>query len=452
MLSTAILTMVLCIIIILIFRSYTGKYYKEIVDAHIEYYSKNMFVKDGQLYYQNTIPEPTVMKVGIRDKRNTYIEIIDTKGQVVYFSENYNGCSLQQSSSSLKINNETVKVTSHPVIIENATVGKIFVGVATGDAENLMRILLTICLIGYFFIFILLFIISRFIAQNSIKPIRNIISTANSITHENLSARIPLPIHTDELYELSETINNLLARIEYALEREKSFTSYASHEFRTPLSILKGTMEVLIRRSRSEAAYKEKITECIQQVDKLNEMVEQLLILTRHEQGNYTLNYEYCSIEDMIDESVSLYCDEILQKKMHVKTHIYHSDISIYTDKHSLSIILNNLLSNAVKYSFHESCIHIKVYSKEGRLSIDIQNSGERIPPEELTYIFEKFYRCYTSEKRDVKGFGLGLCIVKHFCTILNIDIQVYNETNQVITARLTFPQITHLKETLRIS
>ncbi|MCD8261410.1 MAG: HAMP domain-containing protein [Bacteroides sp.] len=137
------------------------------------------------------------------------------------------------------------------------------------DVENLFTILLRVCAVGCFVVLMLLFSISRRIARNSIKPIREIINTAEVITHNNLSARIPLPNHTDELYELSETINHLLDRIEYAVERERNFTSYASHEFRTPLSILKGTMEVLIRKPRSEAEYKKRISICIKEVDRL---------------------------------------------------------------------------------------------------------------------------------------------------------------------------------------
>lgn len=308
------------------------------------------------------------------------------------------------------------------------------------DVQYLFMILLRVCCIGVFFTLLLLFAISRKIAYNTTKPIREIINIANTITHNNLSARIPLPSHKDELYELSETINNLLDRIEYAVEREKSFTSYASHEFRTPLSVLKGTMEVLIRKPRSEAEYKEKIGFCIKEVDKLNEMVEQLLILTRYEERKCSLNYDNHSLEDMVNNSVCLYCDAILNKQLEVKTSFSPQGISVCTDENSFSTILNNLISNAVKYSNEKGIVEIKAEKTENQVIIEISNTGKGIPKEEMDAIFEKFYRSYAAEQPNVKGFGLGLPIVKRFCSLLDINIEISSVLNKNTTVKLTIP------------
>lgn len=308
------------------------------------------------------------------------------------------------------------------------------------NVEYLFMILLRVCCVGCFFTLLLLFILSRKIAQKSTKPIRDIIEISNTITHNNLSARIPLPSHKDELYELSETINNLLDRLEYAIEREKSFTSYASHEFRTPLSVLKGTMEVLIRKPRSEAEYKEKITACIKEVDKLNDMVEQLLILTRYEEGKRLLNYDHYSLDNLINNSVCLFCDIILSKKLEIKTSVFPKGVSIYTDEHSFTTILNNLISNAVKYCNEKGLIEIKTYQKHRQLVVEIKNTGNGIPKEELQHIYDKFYRSYTPEHREANGFGLGLPIVQRFCSLLNIKIEITSEIDKDTLVKLIIP------------
>jgi len=283
------------------------------------------------------------------------------------------------------------------------------------------------------------------IAQNSIKPVQEIINISNTITHNNLSARIPLPSHKDELYELSETINKLLDRIEYAMEREKSFTSYASHEFRTPLSVLKGTMEVLIRRPRTEEEYKEKIMSCIKEVDKLNEMVEQLLILTRYEEGKHSLAFAYHSVGSLLDMSLCPFADRIVDKEIEVKTSITPEDLSVYTDEYSMSIILKNLLSNAIKYANRGGFVECKAYRDQTEICIEIVNSGHGIPQDELEKIFEKFYRSYSSTPSQIKGFGLGLPIVKRFCTLLDIDIAITSEPDKETIAKLKIP--VNLKE-----
>ncbi len=308
------------------------------------------------------------------------------------------------------------------------------------DVEYLFTILLRVCAIGCFFVLTLLFTISRRIAQRSTKPIRDIINTANSITHNNLSARITLPSRKDELYELSETINNLLDRIEYAVEREKSFTSYASHEFRTPLSVLKGTMEVLIRKPRSDEEYKDKIKTCIKEVDKMNDMVEQLLILTRYEEGKSSLNYDYHAIEELINNSICLFSDAVLSRNLDISTSVSPQNITVYTDEYSLSTILNNLISNAVKYCNDKGSINIRAYQQINVLIIEIKNTGHGIPKEELEFIFDKFYRSYASKKTEIKGFGLGLPIVKRFCSLLNIKMNITSELDQYTIVKLNIP------------
>lgn len=310
------------------------------------------------------------------------------------------------------------------------------------DVKHLFMVLLKVCCSSCLVILALLFVISRKIAHKSTQPIRKIISIANTITHNNLSARIPLPTHKDELYELSDTINNLLERMEYAVEREKSFTSYASHEFRTPLAVLKGTMEVLIRKPRTEAEYREKITACIREVDRLNDMVEQLLILTRYEEGKRSLKYDTYVLEELIDNSLSMFCDAILRKRLDVKVGIRPQGITIYTDEYSFSTILNNLVSNAVKYSYDEETIEIAARpEKPGLLMLEIRNTGKGIPPEDLDRIFEKFYRSYaTTDQPEVKGFGLGLPIVKRFCTLLGFGIDIRCDNGHTTVVSLLIP------------
>lgn len=422
----------------MVFRVHVKRHDKEITDANVEYFMQRLSIDNGTLNFnaENLNGE---IKAGIRDKRNTYIEIFDNSDNKIYSSPNLNNETLPQENTSFELNGEKVRVKNVPIQIGENTEGYFQIGIAAGDSELLMTILFRVCIVGFFFILALLFVISRIIAQNSIKPIQDIITISNSITHNNLSARIPLPNHKDELYELSDTINKLLDRIESAIEREKSFTSYASHEFRTPLSVLKGTMEVLIRKPRSEEEYKKRITACIKEVDKLNKMVEQLLILTRHEEGKLLLNFDYHPLGSMLHLSLSPYQNYIEEKKLKIKS-LIPENLSIYTDEHTMSVILKNLISNAIKYSNNEGLIELKAFQKAKSVVLEISNTGNGIPKDELDKVFEKFYSSYSSSPSITKGFGLGLPIVKRFCSLLEIDIEITSEVDKITTVKLIIP------------
>jgi HAMP domain-containing protein len=149
------------------------------------------------------------------------------------------------------LNQIPIRQIQKPILNDKNVVGYLVVAMSLEDFE-IVDILKNILLISYPIILLVLFLFARFFAGKSIQPVSSIITISNKITKDNLSERIPLPSHKDELYYLSETINSLLNRIQNAIEREIKFTSNASHELRTPLAIIKGTLEVLLRKPREK--------------------------------------------------------------------------------------------------------------------------------------------------------------------------------------------------------
>jgi signal transduction histidine kinase len=163
-----------------------------------------------------------------------------------------------------------------------------------------------------------LFFIARLIAGRSIKPVVAITETSSMITRDNLTDRIVLPQNKDELYVLSKTINDLLDRIENAVEREKQFTSDASHELRTPLAILKGTLEVLVRKPRNQSEYEEKIGFCVKEIDRLNQLVDELLLLARFENQKLNAKNEDVYLNALVLDVLANHSQSIKKNKISI--------------------------------------------------------------------------------------------------------------------------------------
>ena len=307
------------------------------------------------------------------------------------------------------------------------------------DAKMVLHNLFQILIFSYPLILFLLFIIARLIAGRSIKPISSIIKTSNIITKDNLKSRIPLPQNRDELYILSQTINNLLDRIENTIEREKQFTSDASHELRTPLTVIKGTLEVLIRKPRNQEEYLEKINFCVSEVNRLNHLVDELLLLARFENQNQSLKIEKVCLNATILDAISRYSSQIQEKKIHITTE-FIKEYYVNSDAYLLSIIINNLVSNALKYSNKNTTLNIVLTDKKEGIECQIIDSGIGIPEEDLKKIFNQFYRSKSIEHSGIKGTGLGLSIVKRLSTLLHIDIKIISKENTGTTVFLSFP------------
>ena len=370
------------------------------------------------------------------DVSPAFIQFVDELGAFVEKSPNLKLKKLAYDSKAInnvlfdsKLEEISVRQIQVPLYQGTKIIGYIIVAMSLENSAMVLKNLSKTLMIAYPLILLLLFIIARFIAGKSIKPISAIIQTSNNITKDNLKARIPLPQNKDELHLLSQTINNLLDRVENAIDREKQFTSDASHELRTPLAIIKGTLEVLVRKPRTEAEYKEKIDFCVTEVNRLNHLVDELLLLARFENQRQNLKLDNVYLNGLIVELVSRNSSAIKEKKITCNTN-FSKDFYTQTDSYLCSIIINNLITNAIKYSKKEAIISIDIAENETNLICTITDNGIGISEEDLQKIFEQFYRSNSGQHPEIKGTGLGLSIVKRLCLLLDIEVKIDSVEN----------------------
>lgn len=317
-----------------------------------------------------------------------------------------------------------VRQAQVPVRFKDTVVGYILVAAPLQDAQNLLRNLQEVLFVAYPLLLIILFAVTRLVAGKSIKPVNNIIETAGRISRTNLSERIAYAGNKDELYTLSQTINNLLDRIESAVLREKQFTSDASHELRTPLAVVKGTLEVLIRKPRSQEEFIEKVRYCITETDRINLLVDQLLLLARFESQKEALKVENTNINVLILDTLSRNAQAIKEKNIKIETDIAEN-LYMETDGYLLSMVLENLVSNAVKYSKPGGVVTLSASSGKGGILLQVADNGIGIAKDEQQKVFASFYRSRPDDHIQTKGSGLGLSIVKRICELLDVQITI---------------------------
>ena len=374
-----------------------------------------------------------------------FIQFVDELGALVEKSPNLKQKKLTYDKNRIanelfdtKLETISVRQIQVPLYQGTKVIGYLIVAMSLEDSVMVLNNLFTVMLIAYPLILLVLFLIARFFAGRSIKPISSIIDTANFITKDNLKSRIPLPQNKDELHLLSNTINNLLDRIENAVVREKQFASDASHELRTPLAVIKGTLEVLIRKERKPEEYKEKIEFCVSEVNRLNHLVDELLLLARFENQRQNIKLEKVNLNSLITDVISRNAQAIKEQKVNCKTE-FSEEIYVQTDTYLFSIIVTNLLTNAIKYSNKGSNIVVKLYHSDGKAQCDIIDFGIGIPKEDINMIFNQFYRSNSTIHPEIKGTGLGLSIVKRLCDLLEIDVKLESKENVGTKATISF-------------
>ncbi|MFY7740394.1 MAG: sensor histidine kinase [Flavobacterium sp.] len=365
------------------------------------------------------------------DVNPVFVQFHDINDQLIDKSPNLKGILLKLNGKEKDnvlvdtyLNSKPIRQIQVPLVDNNKIIGHVIVAMSLDDATMILSNLKKILLIAFPLILVVLFLIARLIAGRSIKPVTSIIETSSTITRDNLKSRIQLPNNKDELYTLSETINNLLDRIENAIEREKQFTSDASHELRTPLAVIKGTMEVLIRKPREKQEYEDKINFCITEVDRLNNLVDQLLLLARFENQKQNIRSEQVYLNSLILDATARFSEKIKEKKITIVAN-FQEDYYIKSDSYLVSIIFSNIISNAIKYSNDNGKITIHLSNENDIIICSVSDNGIGISSEDLDKIFNSFYRSDVSNHPEIKGTGLGLSIVKRLCNLLSIELNI---------------------------
>lgn len=375
-----------------------------------------------------------------------FIQITDARGQLMDRSPNLKHDKLTFDTTrsgramlNAELRGKAIRQVQEPIERGGATVGYLVAAISSEAAEHVLGSLLMVLLVSFPVVVAVLFGIARLLAGRSIAPIAAITATTNRITRTNLAERIALPPRPDELYTLASAINGLLQRIEQAVEREKQFTADASHELRTPLAVLKGTLEVLVRKPRTPAEYTEKIMLGIREIDRLTQMVDQLLLLARFENHAKELNRQELTVLSSVHDVLHRRRSDLSAKRIRVDVQDADTE-PVLSDPYLVDLILDNVLSNAIKYSPADSAIIIELTPVDGCLRCAITDQGIGIRSEDVGRIFDPLYRSDALAHKDIGGTGLGLSIVAKASALLHIQLDVQSQLGQGTTFVLLFP------------
>jgi heavy metal sensor kinase len=291
--------------------------------------------------------------------------------------------------------------------------------------------------------------VGYWVSAKALSPVDALTRMVRTISGSNLGRRLE-PLNTgDELQRLSDTLNEMLSRIETAFRRVTQFTADASHELRTPISLIRTEAEIALRRSRTEEGYRDALFHILMKAETTTSMLEKLLSLARADSGREALEVLPVNLRELAMRAAGEWRAVADSKTLGFNATISGGDLHVAGDKTALQQLLNILLDNAVKHTPVPGRVGLSLEERDDKAVLKVVDSGIGIAPEDQTRIFERFYRADRAKSLGLGGAGLGLAIALWIVQLHHGSIEVESAPGRGSTfvVQLPLEQQTNLRE-----
>ena len=284
--------------------------------------------------------------------------------------------------------------------------------------------------------------VGYWMSRRALSPVDALVKTAREIGGTDLSMRLQKLNTGDELERLSDTLNEMLGRIETAFLHVTQFTADASHELRTPVSLIRTEAELALRRSRGEVEYKESLRHILGEAERTTVLIEQLLALARADSGRETLHMQPIDLGQTVAGVVEGWKRVAAMRDLEFSADIRDGAAFVMGDESMLRRLVDILLDNAFKYTPSPGSVCLSLEHEEDSAVITVRDSGVGIAGEDQSKIFERFYRVDKARSRAQGGTGLGLAIANWIVTQHHSTISVESRPGEGATFRVELPKV----------
>jgi heavy metal sensor kinase len=281
--------------------------------------------------------------------------------------------------------------------------------------------------------------VGHVVIRRALRPVRDMVSLARTITAEDLTRRIRAGGAGDELGELAETLNAMIARLERSFQHQRQFTGVVAHELMTPLTVLKGELELAMRRERSPAEHRELLPRLLTQIERLAALVDNLLLLSRMEAQSGALTLRPEPLDQLVLEVYEEYLGQARERGV-VLTVDVPDRIEVRGEASLLRQLVANLVANGLRHTPHGGTVDVAVTAHGGAARLRVSDTGAGIPAEALPRVFEPFFRVDPSRSADTGGAGLGLAIVRKVADVHGCEVHLDSTVGAGTTVTVTWP------------
>ena len=319
---------------------------------------------------------------------------------------------------------------SRTLQLEDGTIyGVLFASSSADSLTSYLGNVATMFLISAAAVLIFAFVVIYFVTLDMVRPLRQMSAAMNSFAKGDFSARLEVT-GNDEISELSASINNMAASLAEMETTRRSFTANVSHELKTPMTIIGGFVDGILDGTIDREHERHYLTIVSGEVKRLSRLITSMLAISRMEAGEMKLNLAQVEITGLVMETVFSFEKRIEEKHLQVEG-LDMDKCYVRADKELIHQVVYNLVDNAVKFANDGGTISFSVHAEGGKAYISVRNTGDGIVKEEISRVFDRFYKTDRSRSMNKEGVGLGLYIVKSVVNLHGGDIIVKSQKGE---------------------
>ncbi len=329
---------------------------------------------------------------------------------------------------------QRVTIGSHTLILGVADPQRKF--------EGVLRAFTTVLLLSTPFVLALATACGLWLGRRALAPVARITEDARAITETNLSARLAVPDSRDELQQLSQTLNDMLARIERSFTRTRQFTADASHELRAPMTLIYTAAQYSLRRERSREELVDGMQKILRESQRTTALIDDLLLLARSDAGRESAALAALDAGPLLREAAEQARAMAAAKDIAVSLELEAGAVlPVRADEAQLRRLLLILVDNALKYTPAGGRVTMAGRAAADGVTLFVADTGAGIAPENLPHVFERFWRADKVRSREAGGTGLGLTIAKQIAELHGARIGVESEIGRGSRFTVRFPK-----------
>jgi heavy metal sensor kinase len=327
---------------------------------------------------------------------------------------------------------QKVTIGSHTLILEVADPQRKF--------EGVLGAFTTVLLLSMPVILAVATGCGLWLGRRALAPVARITDDARAITDTNLSARLAIPDSRDELQQLSETLNDMLERIERSFTRTRQFTADASHELRAPITLVHTAAQYSLRRERSREELLDGLRKILRESQRTTALIDDLLLLARGDAGKESTILAQIDAAPLVREAAEQATAIAAAKDVRIALLLDSDALPVRGDEAQLRRLLLILVDNALKYTPAGGQVTITGHADASEVTVSVGDTGAGISPDDLPHIFERFWRADQVRTREAGGAGLGLAIARQIAELHRAQLGVRSEVGRGSTFSIRFP------------